>query len=117
MSKFKPGKRSYFQTGVSGYIGAGNRVSVFTRRSKPPFSKLKQIYGDHLEALGNEHLISKDHPKVSPELKERIRESFKKEYRKYIQNQILSIAISVLIFLILCIVVWKVLVHFYPNFN
>jgi hypothetical protein len=32
-----------------GYIGFGMRKEVYTRKPKTSFSKMKKIYGDHLE--------------------------------------------------------------------
>ena len=32
-----------------GYMGFGMRKEVYTRRPKTSFSKMKKIYGDHLE--------------------------------------------------------------------
>ena len=37
-----------------GYIGSGNKTSVFTRRPKLPFEKIKEIYGEELEKLNLE---------------------------------------------------------------
>ena len=34
-----------------GYIGAGNKTSVFARKPKIPFEKIKDIYGNELERL------------------------------------------------------------------
>ncbi|QXP63649.1 hypothetical protein H0I29_06055 [Polaribacter sp. R2A056_3_33] len=34
-----------------GYIGSGNKASVFTRKNKVPFDKIKPIYGDEMERL------------------------------------------------------------------
>ena len=34
-----------------GYIGSGNKTSVFTRNPKIPFKKMKDIYGHELKRL------------------------------------------------------------------
>ncbi len=35
----------------SWYIGAGNRLSVFTRKSSQPFEKMKEIFGEDMNRL------------------------------------------------------------------
>jgi hypothetical protein len=65
MSKFRPESRSYFQNAVSGYIGSGNRIAGSTKRSKPAFSKLKQLCGDHLENILKEHFGTVNHIEIT----------------------------------------------------
>ncbi|MBN2747757.1 MAG: hypothetical protein JXR34_13605 [Bacteroidales bacterium] len=50
----------------SWYIGAGNRASVFTRKSSQPFEKMKEIYGEDMNRLHVESREGKgDKPKSS----------------------------------------------------
>ena len=115
MSKFRPEKQKYFQTGVTGYIGSGNNLQVFTRRGKPSFSKLKQIYGSHLEDFKANNPRHKKEKKLSNELRTQIKENARKEYRSFIRKQILIICISIIITSGIIIAIGKIIFHFYPN--
>ena len=70
-----------------GYIGSGNKTSVFTRKSKLPFEKVKEIYGEELERLNSEKnkqnlSFKKLTEKEKLEIRERIRGKVIKERRK-----------------------------------
>ena len=88
----------------SWYIGSGNKVSTFTRRSNRPFEKIKEIYGEEFErfkAKKPEQNIT--YKTLSKEEKKEIRKRVKKEIKKGQIKQILAvfIAISITISLIL----------------
>ena len=70
-----------------GYIGSGNKTSVFTRRPKLPFEKIKEIYGEELEKLNlkkNKQNLSfkKLTIKEKLEIRERVKGQLKKQQRK-----------------------------------
>lgn len=91
------------------YIGSGNRVAVFTRRSRPAFSKLKQVYGDHMENMKvQHHELRKDQP-VAEEVRKKVRQDLKKEYVKTIWKQIPALIISLLIIGLLLIIFWEII--------
>ncbi len=115
MSKFRPEKQKYFQTGITGYIGSGNNLQVFTRRGKPSFAKLKQIYGDHLEDFKTKNPKHTEVQKISRERKDQIKANAKKALRLYIRKQILIACLSVIIVAAIVIVIGKMIFHFYPN--
>lgn len=115
MTKFRPERQKYFQTGVTGYIGSGNNLQVFTRRGKPTFSKLKQIYGDHLEDFNSKESVHPEGKKISKELKEQIKAKARKDYKIFLRKQMLIVCISLIIVTIIIIGLGKALFHFYPK--
>ncbi len=115
MTKFSPEKRKYYKIGVSGYIGAGNNINVFTRRPKPSFSKLKQIYGEHLEDFKVNDSTHKDRKKISNELREKIKANARKDYKRFIRNQIIIALISLIIVFLMILIVWKIILYFYSD--
>ena len=109
MSKFDQEQRSYFQIGEVGYIGAGSKIAVFTRRSKPAFAKLKQIYGDHLENLK----LSKDDGSkvvlISKAEKELIKLQVRKEFRAEVIKRIIILAVSIILTMVVVyFLVWLI---------
>jgi len=79
-------RRPRMNPGV-GYIGSGNKTSVFTRRSKLPFAKIKKVYGEELERLKQDQIqqnfsFKKLTEKERLEIKERVKDQIIKERRK-----------------------------------
>ena len=101
MNKFRSESRKYFQIGTTAYLGAGSNPLVFTRRSKPSFSKIKQIYGEHLENYKHIEKPIRKGGKLSAELKLKIKEEIRKETIRGIRNLILAVLIGLIIFSIL----------------
>lgn len=60
-----------------GYMGFGMRKEDYTRRPKSAFSKMKKIYGDHMEDY---------HKSKAP--KKEWSEKDKEEFKKFITNKI-----------------------------
>lgn len=60
-----------------GYMGFGMRKEVYTRKPKTSFSKMKKIYGDHLE---NFH--------KSKAVKNQWSEQEKEEFKAYVTKKI-----------------------------
>jgi len=80
-----------------GYIGSGNKTSIFTRRAKPPFSKVKAIYGEELERLKLEKVDQKlSFKELTKEEKLRIRSRIKAELLSERKKQIVAFTILVL---------------------
>ena len=115
MNKFRAEDRKYFNIATTAYIGAGNNLLVFTRRAKPSFSKIKQIYGEHLENSVHTQTPIKNEKKLSAELKLKIREEIRKETIRGIRNQILAIFISLIIFAILIFGAMKLIYLLFPT--
>jgi len=83
-----------------GYIGSGNKTSVFTRRPKLPFEKIKEIYGEELEKLNSKKIkgnlsFKKLTEKEKREIRERVKGQLKKQQRK-------EGIIGIIVFLIAC---------------
>ena len=60
-----------------GYMGFGMRKEVYTRRPKTSFSKMKKIYGDHMEDFHK-----------SKKVKTEWSEKDKEEFKRFITNKI-----------------------------
>ena len=60
-----------------GYMGFGMRKEVYTRRPKTSFSKMKKIYGDHMEDFHK-----------SKKVKNEWSEKDKEEFKRFITNKI-----------------------------
>ena len=60
-----------------GYMGFGMRKEVYTRRPKTSFSKMKKIYGDHMEDF---------HKSKAP--KNEWSEQDKEEFKRIVANKI-----------------------------
>lgn len=60
-----------------GYMGFGMRKEVYTRRPKTSFSKMKKIYGDHMEDFHKSKTVKKEWS-----------EEDKEEFRKIVTNKI-----------------------------
>lgn len=96
-------KRTQFHSNF-GYYGFGNLSSVFNRRPKPIFERIKTIYGDEMERLKYEKKFqNKFHQDLSKEEKEEIRKkvriSLKKADRKeFLKVLLLFTTISIVLF-------------------
>lgn len=98
-------RRPRMNPGV-GYIGSGNKTSVFTRRSKLPFAKIKQIYGEELERFKPEktkHNFSfkKLTEKERLEIRKRVRVMVIKQRRKEVIIWIIIFLLALCFFLLL----------------
>ena len=97
-------RRPRMSPGV-GYIGSGNRTSVFTRRSKLPYEKIKEIYGEELERLNSKKIernfsFKKLTEKEKLEIRERVRGQVIKEQRKELIIGIITFLIALVIFIL-----------------
>ena len=89
MSRFKAEGRKHHQNLGSSYMGAGRTESSFTFRSKTPFAKVKQIYGEHLEGLGKQYSPTKETQHISPKLRKEIKERIIAEQKKALIRQVI----------------------------
>ncbi|MEN8123113.1 MAG: hypothetical protein ABFS35_22435 [Bacteroidota bacterium] len=86
----------------SSYIGAGNITSVFNRKPKIPYKKLKEIYGDELEKFKSKR-VSKSIPKrklTNAEIKEirnKVRTNVLQERKKNLIVGLIAIVILIVI--------------------
>ncbi|NOX86625.1 MAG: hypothetical protein GXO86_11795 [Chlorobi bacterium] len=76
------------------YIGSGNRVSVFTRRSKRPFDEIRELYLMEIESTTRSPHHKAD---ISPEQRRKIRERVKKQIRKQNIRDLIKTIIALLI--------------------
>ena len=106
MSRFKPEGRKYHQNIGSSYMGAGRSLNSFTQKARSPFSKIKQIYGDHLESISIHYPDVKKQKSLSPELKEQIRAKMRASQRKVLIRQIIVGTLVGIASIILIIVLW-----------
>ncbi len=88
-----------------GYIGSGNKTSVFTRRSRIPFKKVKEIYGEELERLNFKKIkpnlfFKKLTEKEKLEIKERVKSQVIKERHKELIIWIIIFLIALIIFIL-----------------
>jgi len=94
-----------------GYIGSGNKTSVFTRKPKIPFEKMKDIYGNELERLKSE---KSDRKKSFKELTERekleIRKRIKIQIRKEQNKNLIIGIIAIIITIGLFYSVWNFMI-------
>ena len=86
-----------------GYIGAGNKTSVFTRKPKNSFEKIKDIYGNELERLKSGNSDQKKSFKDLTEkeklkIRKRIKTQFRKEQNRNLIIGIVSIIITLGLF-------------------
>ena len=94
----------------SAYIGAGNLTSVFARRPRIPFVKIKQIYGDELERFKLEkdkkHLvISELSQKEKKEIKTLVKGIMKRNRKQEITTRIITVILMLgLIYLFVLII-------------
>lgn len=98
---------------ASGYIGSGNKTNFFTNRSRTPFSKIKQIYGEELERFNRKHSPQEaNFEKLLIQKKKEIREKITREIAY--ENKKISLIIAVLVIFITIVVI---LVNYYlPRF-
>ena len=91
-----------------GYIGAGNRTSVFTRKQKVPFEKIKAIYGDEMERLHSEKLMqNKSFKKLTERDKLEIKSRIKTQLRRAQKKNILVVIIVLSIMAIISYWIWN----------
>ena len=83
-----------------GYIGSGNKTSVFTRKNKVPFDKIKSIYGDEMERLKpGKTTQNKSFKKLTESEKLKIRKRVKAQIQKeQIVNLIMGVIAILFIF-------------------
>lgn len=62
-------------------------LNSFTQTARSPFSKIKQIYGDHLESISTHYPSVKKQKSLSPEMKEQIRVKMRTSQRKVVIRQ------------------------------
>ena len=89
MSRFKPQERRFSSHLGSSYMGAGRTEASFTFRARPPFAKMKQIYGEHLESTNAHYPSAKNPQKLDAAIRQQIAEKIKKEQRKRIKRQVI----------------------------
>ena len=83
------------------YIGAGNKFSVITRKARPPFERIKTIYGEeHSKLIKNKP--ENHQPQVTKiqraDLKKKVEDIVRSETRVRILTVCLSILITLVIF-------------------
>ena len=117
MNKFRPEKRSYFQTGVSGYIGSGNNPMVYSKRAMPSFARLRQIYGDHLELYHAPKITLNKQQELPIEIKNEIKRKFKKEHQRNIIKQLIALFISIALLAITVAAIMKVIFYIKERFG
>jgi hypothetical protein len=94
-----------------GYIGAGNKTSVFTRKPKIPFKRMKDIYGNELERLkSGKSDRKKSFKKLTEREKLEIRKRIKIQIRKEQNKNILIGIIAIIITLGLFYSVWNFMI-------
>ena len=86
-----------------GYIGSGNKTSVFTRQSKLPFAKIKQVYGEELERFKPEQTqqnfsFKKLTEKERLKIRERVKGQIIKERRKELIIWIITFLLALFFF-------------------
>ncbi|QOD61713.1 hypothetical protein H9I45_04485 [Polaribacter haliotis] len=91
-----------------GYIGFGNKTDAFSKSSKTPFSKIKQIYGDELEKINSVRKIGNlSFNEISKLEKENIRKKIKSEIRKSRIRNLFLFGVSILVvFLIILLALY-----------
>ena len=94
-----------------GYIGSGNKTSVFTRKPKIPFEKIKDIYGSELERLKSEKVDQKiSFKKLTEKEKLEIRKRIKTQIRKEQNRNLITGIIAIIITLGLFYSIWFFLI-------
>jgi len=81
----------------SAYIGAGSLTTVFARRPKIPFVRIKQIYGDELERFKSEKVKDKAPTELSEKEKKKIKTLVKKIISRNKKREIIAGTIAVVI--------------------
>ncbi len=90
-----------------GYIGSGNKVSVFNRKPKVAFEKIKYIYGEELERVNSNTKIKNFSFKdLSEKEKLEIRNRIKVKIRKDQNIDRLKSGISILIAFGFFYIIW-----------
>ena len=79
-----------------GYIGSGNKTSVFTRKNKLPFDKIKSIYGNEMERLKTEKTLqNKPFKRLSESEKLAIRKRIKAQIQKEQTRNLILVIIAI----------------------
>ena len=105
------GNRRRLSPGV-GYIGSGNKASVFNRKPKVAFETIKYIYGEELERLNSK--TSKNHysfKDLSEEEKKKIRNRIKLKIRKEQNIERLKSVLAILITIGLFYLIWTFIIN------
>ncbi len=90
-----------------GYIGSGNMSSVFNRKPKVAFEKIKYIYGEELERINCNTKIKKSSFKdLSKKEKFEIRNRIKVKIRKDQNIDRLKSGVSILIAIGIFYIIW-----------
>lgn len=107
MTRFKAQGRRYHSHLGSSYMGAGRTEDSFTFRARPSFAKIKQIYGEHLEALHPQYPNIKTQ-KIDQSVKHEVIRKVKIEHRKTLRRQIILATIITASFIILGLHLFKI---------
>lgn len=70
-------------------MGAGRTEASFTFKSRPSFSKIKQIYGEHLEGLHPDYPKVKTGKSLDPKIRQQIKNQVKTESQRVLRRQIM----------------------------
>lgn len=90
----------------SGYIGSGNKPSVFNRKPKTAFQKIREKYATEYLKLTQEKDLSRDLSKDEKlQLKHKITAQIKQEKRKGVLKIILTIIATALAFYTLILLI------------
>jgi len=86
-----------------GYIGSGNKTSVFTRKPKIAFDKIKYIYGEELERLNSKsskkrYSFKNLNEKEKLEIRNRIKFKIQKEQNIDSLKSVFAILITIGLF-------------------
>ncbi len=85
-----------------GYIGSGNKTSLFTRKPKTPFRKIKEIYGEELEHFTTKIRNSEDKKTpFSVEDKEKIRNNVKRQLKREQRKNIRALLIVFFVIIVI----------------
>ncbi len=89
-----------------GYIGAGNKTSLFTRKPKLPFRKIKEIYGEELEHF-TANTINPENKQtpLSVEDIKKIRDNVKKQLKREQKKNSIALLIALFVILVIIIVI------------
>lgn len=88
MTRFKAQGRRYHHHLGSSYMGAGRTEDSFTYKPRPSFSKIKQIYGEHLENIHPDYPGVKARTPLDQATKQAIIAKINAQHRKVLIRQI-----------------------------
>ncbi|MFY0603798.1 MAG: hypothetical protein JXQ93_07590 [Flavobacteriaceae bacterium] len=89
-----------------GYYGFGNVGSVFNRKPKPVFEKIRTIYGDELERLDYKKKGNKFHQDLTQSDREAVRKKIRDTFKKQRKIEILKISLFIIVIIILIYIVY-----------